>query len=529
MAVGGDIASYINNNTVKLSNSNYNELDAIVFSQLSYSKFENLSGYPGTNYGSVKDYAQACLNNHAYKEGDKDMVAFLQALAKSDRYADCSISNLAANNDTSQWAAMTVNIDNKNSVIAMRGTDGTEKGWIEDFELGYKLEGTEAQKLSAEYLKNSDVENIYLAGHSKGGNDVISAYVQNDKSVRDKVVRIDNFDGPGVNGHYALINGDGYIELSKKLYNYYPENSVIGQLLVDKPGHNTYFKCDMKGHTESMGLLGEHDPFSFKLNSDQTGFSKCDQSITSKIINNLIDVTLLQLDPIQQALFMRLIINIGIPAVIAHNNDLSYINYDFLNNISIKEIAELGNFYYVLIALLRSLIPALGIVGLEKAIEIISQAFDKVLAKLKKYGDKIYKEVKSIYKKGLETVGKVWNYFKSWGSSGGGHSSGHGRYDENHSAGNGKADFAVDINKLLNYSKSLKTISKDIGAQRNGVNSAQHSLIIGSSVVAYIKFEIYETNITAIAKKLENMAATLENVAHRYDSTESKIAGNIGF
>ena len=52
-------------------------------------------------------------------------------------------------------------------------------------------DGTNAQILSAEYLKQVDATNIYMTGHSKGGNDAIAGYMMSDSDIRDSIVKID--------------------------------------------------------------------------------------------------------------------------------------------------------------------------------------------------------------------------------------------------------------------------------------------------------------------------------------------------
>ena len=347
MAAGGDMKEYISSSKTVLTAENYNEADAYVFAELSYIRFENLPNYTSENC-SLKELCRKMLENNVVTGSGnevKDKTALLEAIANSDRYANCSVSNLRAENVDSRWAAMTINIDKDTSVIAMRGTDDAPLSWTEDLELAYQVDGSNAQKLSAEYLKNSPAKSIYLTGHSKGGNNVISAYVANEKSVRDKVVRIDNYDGPGVNPEYALINGGGYLELGKKLNSYYPENSIVGMLLLDKAGKTKFYKTDTNGHTKGHGVLDEHDPFAARF--EDGSLVNGEQSFLSRYLNNLVDMSVAKLPLPQRYLFIKTLVNIGVPAKIANKGeiDLSYYTsgYFNLNLNSFMKLAEISN------------------------------------------------------------------------------------------------------------------------------------------------------------------------------------------
>ena len=315
---GGDLATYIENNSVPLTEQNYSDVDALVFAELSYARFEDNS-HIAPNM-TVSQFATELLGANE-STLNPDNAAFLKEVASSDRYANCIITDYAAENDESQWAALTIQMEKGSpnaQVIAMRGTDGTTLGWTEDFELFFDDDGTRAQQLSAEYLKNhAQADRIYMAGHSKGGNDVMSAYMMNEAAIRDKVCRIDNFDGPGVNP--SFINSDpeyviAHQELNDKLYSIYPSDSIIGRLLIDAPGHATYIECQTKGHTE-LPLLGEHDPFSFQIN-DQ-GFVKQKPSLISDYANHFVDESMYSLTNQERQEAVEVLIALGVPALIA--------------------------------------------------------------------------------------------------------------------------------------------------------------------------------------------------------------------
>ena len=77
-AKGGDLAQYVLNNEEPLTSDNYNEIDGLVFSQLSYSKFES----PSITWSreelersiSVKDFAKRILEIDAIEEDTYENV-----------------------------------------------------------------------------------------------------------------------------------------------------------------------------------------------------------------------------------------------------------------------------------------------------------------------------------------------------------------------------------------------------------------------------------------------------------------------
>ena len=329
-----DLVSYVQNNNNLLTEANYNEIDGLIFAQMSYGRFEdvydadkgsasyNSNIYEYSRETTVKDYASAMLKTNL----SDDQKELYEALINSPRYMNCKMHDFAvADTDKSQWAAFTVDIDNGSSVIAMRGTDGTTKGWGEDIELLYDVDGTNAQNCSKEYLENSSAQNIYLTGHSKGGNDCISAYIMADADVRDRVVQVNNYDGPGINNDMKLMYRDGYSELADKTFNYYPKNSVVGKFLNDNPGENTYVDAEVRGNYAGMGIFGEHDPFAFK--TDDNGFDVNEGGATylSDFINKTLDETVDEMSQPQRYMFAQVLEKMGVMSLIADKKeDISY-------------------------------------------------------------------------------------------------------------------------------------------------------------------------------------------------------------
>ena len=340
---GGDLCLYVTNEKTLMDSSNYNEIDGLVFASLVYNEFESpkitWTEEELENGISLTDYAERLLDLYPEMGDGKevpsevaDKSALLSAVSTSQRYNKCIVTNLAACNGTTiwdegnvstisedaQWAAMTININDgtNTAVIAMRGTNGTTLGWSEDLEIGYEEYGTTAQRLSRDYIAACKADKMSLVAHSKGGNDIVMGYMMSEKSVRERVVDIKNYDGPGENYKSNRIFKEGYDELDIKLKNYYPENGVIGLLLCDNPGKQYYCKANIKGHMEDKWFLGEHDPYAWEFYQEGT-LNNSKQGVLSKVINRVLDNSLGNLSNTERRYALRTLIEFGVPALIA--------------------------------------------------------------------------------------------------------------------------------------------------------------------------------------------------------------------
>ena len=117
----------------------------------------------------------------------QDKQTFIKELVRCKRYSRnmiCRMQSLST--PDTRWAAFTIEIGGPDTaIIVMRGTGKTTVGWAEDFRLGYQVMGTGAQLASFRYLKETDARKIYLTGHSKGGNNISSAFAMSNPMVRD--------------------------------------------------------------------------------------------------------------------------------------------------------------------------------------------------------------------------------------------------------------------------------------------------------------------------------------------------------
>ena len=216
-----------------------------------------------------------------------------ELLLDSKRYKNMIVSDFKKIlDDETQFGAVTFELGDI-KVISYEGTDGTTIGWYENFRLAYQYP-TITQAYGIEYANNHIVEedtNVYLVGHSKGGNLAMAALME--LGIKRKcVINAINFDGPGFMGRE--YRGRKFKEISNKIINIYPQGSYIGALLYNK--HDvTYVKSNQKSFyihfPTSWEVFGntfmpvEETKLSVYLNNlTTTGFDKVNRRESGKVL-----------------------------------------------------------------------------------------------------------------------------------------------------------------------------------------------------------------------------------------------------
>lgn len=210
-----------------------NELDFAVFSQLVYLNFDIFLAYEESTWLSdlFKDeYIDSLVIETVTKEQN---IKLLKFLGKSSRYNNLRISNVLNVYDELlciQFFAMTFTC-NDLCFVLYRGTDASLVGWKEDLNMAY-LEEVPSQTYAIKYLNdifNKYNNKLYVSGHSKGGNLAVSAVLNCEKIVRDNVILVYNFDGPGFYGD--VYNMEVYLNMRDKLFTFSTKEAMIGVLL----------------------------------------------------------------------------------------------------------------------------------------------------------------------------------------------------------------------------------------------------------------------------------------------------------
>ncbi len=211
---------------------------------------------------SLKDFSKIALELEN-KDYDGMMIPksyeVLKYLQNAKRYTDMKIMNFVnLKNEKTQFGACKFLMDKK-TIIAFKGTDGSTIGWVENFRLLYDYP-TYTQRLSLNYLEDNikfNDKNVYVVGHSKGGNLAMASVMELSRPLFKKVKKVYNFDGPGfLKKEFDSLK---YRELLPKLVNIIPTGSVVGSLLFNK-NYTVVESCELafnEHYPTTWGVFGE--------------------------------------------------------------------------------------------------------------------------------------------------------------------------------------------------------------------------------------------------------------------------------
>jgi hypothetical protein len=226
---------------LSFTQSPFNPVDNIIFSQLSYLPLDGIAPGPDEN-GSItisraaELFAEKLQNDTSLEQKIifKEDPALLRAMGSSQRFGDCHLYgyvNLIDIEREIQFAAVCVDTDDNSSFIVYRGTDLTLIGWKEDFNMSFN-EVVPAQIEAAHYLEKMAQKTrgaLRVGGHSKGGNLAIYAASQCSAKIQHRITDIYSNDSPGF--HEKVMASAGVAEIRDRIHSFIPQESVVGLLL----------------------------------------------------------------------------------------------------------------------------------------------------------------------------------------------------------------------------------------------------------------------------------------------------------
>ncbi len=209
-------------------------------------------------------------------------------MGKSVRYGDTRIKNCIEIIDEDiemQFSAMTLELDNHTAYIAFRGTDDHIVGWKEDFKMSF-MDVVPAQKKALDYVNAvaSKYRNIYIGGHSKGGNLAVYSAVFADKRVKNKIVAVFNNDGPGFK--QRLLSTPEYLDITDRIITLVPQSSVVGMLLEHEESYSVV-RSTQKGVLQHDGFSWEVMGADFVYLSDVDDDCKTVDMTVKKVLNTM--------------------------------------------------------------------------------------------------------------------------------------------------------------------------------------------------------------------------------------------------
>lgn len=251
---------------ISFSDLGLNEVDNLILSTMCYVE---LSDILPTSHHRTLQMLTAAKRYLASRKGEStylgailpaEIVTLFAKAAKTTRFGTLRLGGYSSIVDTEselQFAAVTYHLGNGSIYVAFRGTDDTLVGWKENLNMSFKAP-VPAQIEAAKYLERAAEAfdgDIYVGGHSKGGNLAVYAATKVSRKIQARIKTVYNNDGPGFSPEF--IRGADYIRITDKIRMLVPQSSVVGLLLE----HGTPYEIVK---SSQVGIM-QHDSFSWEL------------------------------------------------------------------------------------------------------------------------------------------------------------------------------------------------------------------------------------------------------------------------
>lgn len=261
------ILDYVERRTSTFHKMGFSEIDSLIFAQFSYFDFSRLVASPEeTNiWIPISSLFKAeefkhMLKNTFFPVRNK---RFLIGLCASPRYRNVLINFYSSKFDKTseeQFAAVSFKLPTGEIVVAFRGTDPSIVGWKEDFNMMY-LAPVPSQRSAVEYLEQVASQtpgNIYVTGHSKGGNLAVYSVLFAKEETRKRVLNIFDLDGPGF--PVDVVGYQEIKEVEEKIVKLRPEGSIVG-IIYESMGQVKIVKSFNSG-------MKQHDAYTWQISGN---------------------------------------------------------------------------------------------------------------------------------------------------------------------------------------------------------------------------------------------------------------------
>ena len=298
-----NVFDYLDWRDISLNNVEFNEIDGLIMSCISYFPFDNL----------INEKEEKTLNEiykkymKIHKElimRKKEDIEFYPILSKSKRFGNIKFTNFINKLDKTeekQFAAVTSILPDNTIFISYRGTDNTIIALKEDMNMCFS-EVIPAQIDAVKYLEDVALKypsmKIRLGGHSKGGNLAVYAAAFCSDEIKNRIINIYNMDGPGFCDR--VIESKNYKDILNKIHTYIPQSSIIGRLLNHKE------KTTIVKSTQNFIL--QHNTFTWELLGDK--FINAEITNSSEFIDTTLTNWLKSVDVKQREKFIDILFEI---------------------------------------------------------------------------------------------------------------------------------------------------------------------------------------------------------------------------
>lgn len=175
-----------------------------------------------------------------------------------------------------QFCAVTFLLGNGDVFLSFRGTDDELIGWREDFNMAYRtpveaqIKSTEYVNKVAELLARKRNLRLYFGGHSKGGNLAVYSAMTCKDSIKPRIGRIYNMDGPGFRPDFMeKLNYEG---IKDKILKIVPDESFVGMLMESQMDYELI-------KSSEIGLQ-QHICFSWSVEGDH--FERTEEQVPKR-------------------------------------------------------------------------------------------------------------------------------------------------------------------------------------------------------------------------------------------------------
>ena len=257
---------------VSLHQKPFNQVDALLLSQLAYLKMkEVVPGFGAAAYPTLRQMHDA----EKYEEMFSDPVYgsmyrdIFELIWNSRRYSQIKAVCYTTVHDTARecrFAAVSFLLGESSTFVAFRGTDETLLSWKEDLKLSC-MDVIPSQERALCYLTEMAHHThgrMIIGGHSKGGNLAVYAAAMASDRIQHRISRIYNFDGVGFQPDF--YQGKGYRQIQDRIFKLVPRQSTIGQILCDQPGRRIV-KSYKKG-------FQQHDLMNWQIRNGKFQYTK---------------------------------------------------------------------------------------------------------------------------------------------------------------------------------------------------------------------------------------------------------------
>lgn len=292
-----NLFDYLDWRDIDLRKTELNEVDNLILARLSYFPLDGL--IQKEEKITIKEaYDRFQKQKERGRILQKEDLDLFPRLAQSIRFNNLLISdyvNYLSPEEEKQFSAVTIHLPDQSMYVAYRGTDNTIVGWKEDFNMSFQ-ELVPSQLDSVQYLEQIanlyPEKQIYIGGHSKGGNLAVYAAAFSSFTTKQKVKLVYNNDGPGF--HENIIHCQEYQEILPRVHTFLPQSSIIGRLLNHEE-KTTILKSTQTG-------IMQHDLYTWQVMGDH--FVEDQFTNSSEFIDHTITDWLKEVSPEQRGRFI---------------------------------------------------------------------------------------------------------------------------------------------------------------------------------------------------------------------------------